>query len=320
MENIEWLIIIAFIIAFTIWQLRLTGGISVAWIAIWLIFLFFTVSLPKTNFLIGMANGLFSLYTWTMAIALVLITHFKNQRQIKQTNVKLSIMFLINYLVAMPRDYQLLQYHQLAFWKMLELATRGLVAVNVMMLVLLLLWIFATMLVTRSSKQPDYLVILGAGLHNGKAGETLLGRLNKGLKLAQLYPDSKIVVTGAGRDPKVTQASVMNDYLIKNGIDESRIIAEPTAINTRQNLVKSLELINKGKKKDPQVMIVTSNFHAFRTWTYARKMDWQAEVQAASSPGSLLPLSGLRDFLGVIRDHFLIFLILMVIIVILVII
>lgn len=313
MEFIEWLIIIAFIIAFTIWQLRLTSGISIGWIAIWLIFLFFTVTLPKTNFLIGLANDLFSLYAWTMAIALVLITHFKNQRQIRQVNVKLLIMMLVNYLVAMPRDYQLLQYHQLSMWPLLERASRAIVAVNILLLVLALLWMIATVIVTRPSRRPDYLVILGAGMHDGKPGETLTARLQKGLQLAQLYPDSKIVVTGGGRDPKTSQAAVMAQYLTNHKIDDSRILFEPTANNTRQNLSKSQALIQKDDQKHSQVMIITSNFHAFRTWTYAHKMNWQAEVKAAKSPGSLLPLSGLRDFLGVLRDQFLIFLVLMII-------
>lgn len=313
MDIIEWFLIIAAIIGLTLWQARLVGGLSGGWIFIWLLFGFFTVTLPKTNFLIGMASGLFSVYAWTMVLALVLVPRFKSQGQLRQTNYKVVILMLLNYLIAVPRNFQLLDYHQLSFWPWLEMATKAMQALNLTMLVLAILWVIATIIVASRYRPSHYIVILGSALVDGQPGPILAARLKKGLALAQRYPDAKVVVSGQGPDVKVSQATVMADSLINDGLQKERLLVEPTANNTRENLARSWELIKKdGGQKRHSVLIVTSNFHLFRTWTYAKGLSWQATMSAAATPASLFPLAAMRDFLGVLRDHFLAFAIIVV--------
>lgn len=311
-DIIEWFVIIAAIIALTVWQFRLVSGMAGGWIFIWLIFGFFTVTLPKTNFLIGMASVLFSVYSWTMLIALVLVPHFQSQKQRRQINYKTFILLLLNYLLAVPRIFQLLDYHELTFWPLLEAVTKAMQAVNLTMLILALLWVLATAVVASRQHQSHYIVILGAALVDGQPGPILAERLKKGLSLAKQDPSAKVVVTGGGPDEHASQAAVMADCLINDGLDRSRLLVEPTANNTRENLARSLELIKKDGGQGQSVLIVTSNFHLFRTWTYARQLSWRPTMAAAKTPGGLLPLAGLRDFLGVLRDHFLAFVIILI--------
>lgn len=314
MKLIEWFLIILAIILLTVWQLPLSKEISLSWVAIWLIFAFFTMILAKNNFLISLATDLFTLYAWTMMIAMVLIAHFPNQGQLRQANLKLLIVLFLNYGVVVPRMFQVIHFRQLTMWPLVQSLTRGLFTINIVMAALLVAWVLATVVVTRGKSAPDYILILGAALTAGHPGPILRARLQRGLDLSKRYPNAKLVVSGAGSDPTNTQAEAMKQALVEQGIGPSQILVEPTAMNTRDNLRQSLALISKSDSvTNPAVLVVTSNFHVLRTWTYAKKLPWQVHLKAATTPLAYLPLTAVRDFLGLLRDHYLLFLIVIII-------
>ena len=65
----------------------------------------------------------------------------------------------------------------------------------------------------------------------------------------------------------------MATWLIDNGIDPARILVEPTATSTNENLERSLALLRSSGHPDPSrgqpCMVVTSDFHKFRTLVWA---------------------------------------------------
>lgn len=106
-------------------------------------------------------------------------------------------------------------------------------------------------------------VVLGYALSDeGKMRETLLNRLQVAKKAALRYPHSKIIVTGGVPKNGVTEADVMFDWLVANGIDEKRIIKEAMATDTVENAIFSMEIVKNEQIKD--VTLITSATHMRR--------------------------------------------------------
>src|SRR5699024_7261281 len=90
-------------------------------------------------------------------------------------------------------------------------------------------------------------------------GALLLSRLNKALKLAKRMPDAPVIVTGDG------EAAVMATYLTERGIDPERIVEEPAATSTNENLENCFALVNNARV----LHVVTNEFHSVRTRPWA---------------------------------------------------
>ncbi len=112
------------------------------------------------------------------------------------------------------------------------------------------------------------IVILGFALNDdGTMKEELIGRLQTGLNIAEAYPNSYVVVTGGGtakNNPDVTEGGLMGEWLLAQGLDESRLIVENRAPDTVGNAKYTYEIL---KEKYPQVgsvVLVTSDYHVSR--------------------------------------------------------
>lgn len=107
--------------------------------------------------------------------------------------------------------------------------------------------------------RADPIVVLGSRVTNGQPGALLVSRLNKALFVAQQFPEAKVIVSGDG------EAVVMSRYLIDHGLDPARIVEEPVATSTNENLENSYALA-----KDAGVLhVVTNEFHSLRTRLWA---------------------------------------------------
>jgi uncharacterized SAM-binding protein YcdF (DUF218 family) len=92
----------------------------------------------------------------------------------------------------------------------------------------------------------------------------------------------------------------MKQYLIKQGIDPSRIIVEDQALNTVQNIQFSKLLM---ASPDASTALVTSNFHVTRAAALARKQGLtNVYAIAAPSDPAYLPNNMFREFFGLTKD------------------
>jgi len=109
-------------------------------------------------------------------------------------------------------------------------------------------------------------VVLGAGVNGTEPSLSLRTRLEAALDYVQAVPDIPIVVTGAqGPGEAITEARCMADWLISHGVDESRILLEEQAANTRENISYSKELLmERGINADSGIAVVTSDYHLCR--------------------------------------------------------
>ena len=123
---------------------------------------------------------------------------------------------------------------------------------------------------------PEFVVVLGAQVQGDQPSLTLKKRLDLALDYLQAHPNAEAVVSGGqGPDEAYTEASVMAEYLIARGIDESRILREEQASDTRENLAFSRALVEPLGIDTRSVLIITSDFHLCRAKFLARKLGMQ---------------------------------------------
>lgn len=147
----------------------------------------------------------------------------------------------------------------------------------------------------------DYLIVLGAQVKPDGPSVVLRYRLDAAAEYLRDNPETKCIVTGGqGANEPTTEAEGMRDYLAAAGIDEGRIILEPRAENTQQNIAFSRELMDS---PDASVGIVTNNFHVFRGVALAKKQGLANAVGiAAPSDPFYLPNNVLREYFGITKD------------------
>ncbi|MGX7024052.1 YdcF family protein [Vagococcus hydrophili] len=117
------------------------------------------------------------------------------------------------------------------------------------------------------------MLILGAQV-KGKTKEdaypsvVLRERLDTAAAYLEEYPEAVVIVCGGqGADEPDSEANVMKNYLIKQGIPKNKIIMEDTSTRTKENILNA-------QKKQPlnNTVIVTSDFHVFRAKLLAKRL------------------------------------------------
>ena len=128
----------------------------------------------------------------------------------------------------------------------------------------------------RTDRDPgrDYLIVLGAAVYKDQPSLTLVRRLEGALDYLETYPDSVAIVSGGmGPGETVTEAQAMYDWLIAAGVDPARVLKEPRASSTEENLKFSFDIIrSRGDEPAGKVAIVSSAYHLYRAKCLAAKL------------------------------------------------
>lgn len=115
--------------------------------------------------------------------------------------------------------------------------------------------------------QDDSLCLAVLGfqlLYDGDMAPELLGRCQVALAAAQQYPNAYIAVTGggtAGKDKSITEAGVMADWLIAQGIAPERIIREDASLTTDQNAINTCAILIRDYPQVKQLAVISSDYH-----------------------------------------------------------
>jgi uncharacterized SAM-binding protein YcdF (DUF218 family) len=127
-------------------------------------------------------------------------------------------------------------------------------------------------------------------------------RLDRAYEYAVENPETVIIISGGqGSNEPASEASVMKDYLIGRGIDESRILMEDQSTNTSENLQFSSQLYED--LSGSRVGIVSSNFHIFRALAIAKKCGYTDVTGIpADSVMLYLPNNMIRETVGLLKD------------------
>ena len=111
-------------------------------------------------------------------------------------------------------------------------------------------------------------IVLGMALENGQPNRDLILRVETAGNYAKKDPEVMLILTGGNPDKSGrTEAAVMRELLLADGVPDSRMILEDQASNTLQNFRNSASLADP----DEPVAIVSSNYHMNRAVKLARE-------------------------------------------------
>ena len=154
--------------------------------------------------------------------------------------------------------------------------------------------------------EVDCLIILGAGLYGEIPSRTLVSRLEAAVRYAGERDDLLIVVSGGqGSGETITEAEAMSRYLVRCGIEESRILKEGRSTSTWENLAFSKALLEEHglDTGGMSVAVVTNEFHLYRAKYVAGSLGLNAIGIAAQTPyPSLRILYHCREALALLNS------------------
>lgn len=122
-----------------------------------------------------------------------------------------------------------------------------------------------------SSYDEDAVIVLGYGSKGKKIPVMLKNRLDKAVEYHSKNPDAIIVVSGGrGNGIKSSEAAVMEEYLLSEGVSPERIIKEDKSRTTVENFKLSADLLREKLGTDYTAVIITNVFHIYRSEKYAK--------------------------------------------------
>ena len=123
----------------------------------------------------------------------------------------------------------------------------------------------------------DAILVLGAGLKNGKPSPVLKDRLDTAYEAYIKGASSKIIVSGDHGRKNYDEVNVMKDYLISKGVPSDDIFMDHAGFSTYDTIYRAKEIFLCDK-----VLIITQEFHIFRSLYIAKKLDLEAEGVSAT--------------------------------------
>lgn len=172
------------------------------------------------------------------------------------------------------------------------------------LLILVILYLILSYRNSTYEKFCKYVVVLGAKiLDEDRPCRILENRLIAAIEYLKKYDESLVVVSGGkGIDEPVSESQVMKKYLIKHGINESRVIMEDLSYNTFENLKKC-----KGILLDVnEILIVTSGYHLLRSKILARRVGFKKiNLIGSKVSNSSIVKNLIREIFAIIKSFFL---------------
>lgn len=124
----------------------------------------------------------------------------------------------------------------------------------------------------------EYLMILGSViLGEDTPSAQLVERMERATQYLNSHRCTKAVCCGGAfrKEQTVSEAEIIKRYLIKNGIDVSRILLEDKSKTTYENFEFALKIIAQdcGKNaENTKIAFLTSDYHIFRSGVIAKQM------------------------------------------------
>lgn len=153
----------------------------------------------------------------------------------------------------------------------------------------------------KGEKNLDCIIVLGAQVRPSGPSPVLRYRLDTAALYLKENPKTRCIVSGGKGDNEYeAEGTAMREYLLKCGIESSRIQAETGSLDTRQNLENSARLLDMGNDR---IGIVTNNFHMFRALHIAKQLGY-SDVCGIAAPSNpfFLPNNMLRESFGIVKD------------------
>ena len=135
-------------------------------------------------------------------------------------------------------------------------------------------------------KNYDAILVLGAGLRNGKPSPVLKDRLDMAYKLYEDGYSEKIIVSGDHGKKYYDEVNVMKNYLLDKGVESNNIFMDHAGFSTYDSVYRAKEIFLANK-----IIIVTQQFHLYRSLYIAKQLKLDAVGVSAT----------LRDYSGSVK-------------------
>ncbi len=112
------------------------------------------------------------------------------------------------------------------------------------------------------ARPADAIAVFGAAEYDGRPSPVLRARLEQGLLLYRQGLAPLIITLGGSGDPRHSEGGVGHDFLVAQGVPESRIIAE-TQSRTTDESVQRLATIAQANRIQ-SILAVSDGTHLFR--------------------------------------------------------
>ena len=173
-------------------------------------------------------------------------------------------------------------------WKPAILRAAGWLVRAVVVLLSAVILFFCGKVITggmvNTAGQADYAIVLGLALENGEPTPDLLARLDTARVYLERYPEAYLILTGGNADESGrTEANVMRNVLIEQGVPEDRLILEDQAQTTKENFSNIAEIVTS---EEPVVMI-SSNYHMDRAVRNASESGFSHVMRLPAPSGFL---------------------------------
>ena len=149
-------------------------------------------------------------------------------------------------------------------------------------------------------------IMLGAQVKGTQPTLSLYDRITAGREFLEENPESICVATGGlGDTAEITEAQCMYNVLTSEGIDGNRIYLENNAVNTKENIKFSYEIIKENDENE-NLAIVSDGFHQARARLIARKLGITSHIGAVSANTNwiYLPTFWVREWFALPYDLF----------------
>lgn len=123
----------------------------------------------------------------------------------------------------------------------------------------------------------DAILVLGAGLRNGKPSPVLKDRLDTAYEVYEIGASNKIIVSGDHGTKTYDEVNVMKDYLTNKGVPSEDIFMDHAGFSTYDSIYRAKEIFQTEK-----IIIVTQEFHLYRSLYIASKLNLEAKGVSAT--------------------------------------
>ena len=138
---------------------------------------------------------------------------------------------------------------------------------------------------TAQPEKSESIIVLGAAVWNGKPSPAMRERLDVALSLHRENLAPYIIVSGGAGLDELTEAAVMQSYLVNNGVPVENVIMEPLSRSTWENLTFSKQIMDDLEFNS--AIIVTHGFHTYRALMMAKELG----ITASAEPVEITPLN-----------------------------
>lgn len=153
----------------------------------------------------------------------------------------------------------------------------------------------------KADEGAETVIVLGCKVRGETPSKFLYDRCLAAAEYLNDNPDAIVIASGGqGAGEDISEAQCIENILLENGIEKSRIYKEEKSTNTSENIAFSKEVI-KNNNLSEKVVIATNEFHEYRAKLYCDREGLEFHSHCSHTSFYSLLTFSTREMLGVVK-------------------